>query len=61
MRAALRAPGVSREDPLAPLSEHLGEEEDRRRRRNAMLRITASWITAIMLVSALVRSLFAAV
>ena len=61
MRAALRAPDVSREDPLAPLFEHLGEEEDRRRRRNAMLRITASWITAIMLVSALVRSLFAAV
>ncbi|GEM_PF-3322951 len=61
MRAALRAPDVSRENPLAPLSEYMSEEEDRRRRRNAMLRITASWITAIMLVSALVRSLFARV
>lgn len=61
MRAALRASDVSREDPLAPLSEHMGEEEDRRRHRNAMLRITAAWITAIMLVSALVRSLFAGV
>ncbi|HJN55223.1 MAG TPA: hypothetical protein QF646_02400 [Candidatus Poseidoniales archaeon] len=52
---------MSRENPLAPLSEYMSEEEDRRRRRNAMLRITASWITAIMLVSALVRSLFARV
>ena len=49
---------MSRVNPLAPLNQHLVEESERKKQRIAMLRITASWIVAIMLVSALARALF---